>query len=52
MMMTMTTMMTTMMMMIMKEDGFQAAHRFVGFVSVTQISRSHYVKENCKTVRN
>jgi hypothetical protein len=32
----------------MKEDVFLAAQRFVGAVSVTQILRSHYVKENWK----
>jgi hypothetical protein len=35
-----------------KKDGFIAAQRFVGAVSVTEVSRSQYVKENCKTVRN
>jgi hypothetical protein len=36
----------------MKEDGFLAAQHFVGAVSVTEVSRSHYVNDDCKTARN
>jgi hypothetical protein len=35
----------------MKEDGFLAAQRFVGAVSVTEVSRSHYFNDDSKTIR-